>query len=87
MLGMTLQQVQNARIEHRLESSRGLPDFNVSINSQTIRGTCEVDGKQRTFDSGNRFNSIQFGISIPVFYSSLKAKVKAARIRGDHGKE
>lgn len=81
MLGMTLQQVQNARIEHRLESSRGLPDFNVSINSQTIRGTQEVDGKQRTFDSGNRFNSIQFGISIPVFYSSLKAKVKAARIR------
>ena len=81
MMGMTLQQVENAGIEHRLESSKVLPDFNIGVTSQTIRGTQEVDGRQRTFDSGNRFNSIQFGLSIPLFYSSSKAKVKAARIK------
>jgi len=81
MMGMTLQQVENAGIEHRLESSKVLPDFNIGVTSQTIRGTQEMDGRQRTFDSGNRFNSIQFGLSIPLFYSSSKAKVKAARIK------
>jgi cobalt-zinc-cadmium resistance protein CzcA len=75
------QEVENAKIAQQLEGSRMLPDFRVGISSQTIRGTQDVDGAQRTFGSGNRFNSIQLGVSVPLFYSSSKAKVKAARMQ------
>ena len=80
-IGQARQEAESARFAQKLEGSRLLPDFNIGISSQTIRGTQEVDGLQRTFNLGNRFNSIQFGISVPLFYASSKAKVKAARIK------
>jgi heavy metal efflux system protein len=80
-IGSVRQQVENAGIEHRLENSRMLPDFNIGISSQTIRGTQEMDGIQRTFGSENRFTAIQLGVSVPLFYSASKAKIKAAKIK------
>lgn len=80
-VGMARQQVQIAKIEHWLEGSRLFPDISIGVSSQTIRGTQEVKGEQRVFGSSNRFNSVQVGISFPLFYSSAKAKTKAARIK------
>lgn len=75
------QQVEKTDIEHKLESNRMLPDFKIGFSSQTIRGTQEVDGIPRTFGRGDRFNSIQFGVSVPLFFSSSKSKIKAAEIK------
>ena len=80
-VALAMQQIENAGIEYKLESSRMLPDFKIGFSSQTIRGTQDVGGITRTFGTGDRFNSIQFGVSVPLFFSSSKSKIKAAEIK------
>ncbi len=80
-VALAMQQVENADLEHKLESNKMLPDFKVGFSSQTIIGSQEVNGIDRSFGNGYRFNSIQFGVSLPLFFSSSKAKIKAAELK------
>lgn len=81
LAGQALQRIETSRLEKKLEKSMMLPDFNVGMSSMTIKGNQEVNGATRYFGNGYRFNSIQVGIAIPLFYSSFKAKVKAAKLK------
>ena len=81
LLGQINQQVEIGRMEKRLEQSRALPDFSVGYFSQTMQGTTEVNGLPRIFGPGDRFNGIQAGIAIPLWFTSYSAKIKAARIK------
>ncbi len=80
-LAQIRQQVEIVRLEKKLEQSRAMPDFNIGYFSQTMQGTQEVHGVPRTFGTGDRFNGVQAGISIPLWFSPYASKVKAARIR------
>lgn len=80
-LGYMQQQVDVSRLEKNLERSRMMPDFNVGYFSQTIKGTQEVNGVPRTFGSGDRFNGVQAGIAIPLWFAPYTAKTKAAKLR------
>ncbi len=80
-LGYSNQQVAVSRIEKQLEVSRSLPDFSVGYFSQTMKGEQEVNGVARSFSPGDRFNGIQAGIAIPLWYSPFAAKIKAAKLK------
>jgi cobalt-zinc-cadmium resistance protein CzcA len=80
-LGYANQQVAVSHIEKQLEVSRALPDFSVGYFSQTMKGEQEVNGVARSFGPGDRFNGIQAGIAIPLWYSPFAAKIKAAKLK------
>jgi len=75
------QQVVTSQLEKKLEVSRTLPDFSIGYFSQTMQGIQEVNGLPRSFGPGDRFNGIQAGITVPLWFSPSASKVKAAKIK------
>jgi len=80
-VGLVRQQVEISKFEKELERSRMLPDFSIGYFSQTMQGIQEVNGIPRTFSTGERFNGIQAGIAIPLWFSPYSAKTKAAALK------
>jgi cobalt-zinc-cadmium resistance protein CzcA len=74
-------QIEVARAETKLEKSHLLPDLSIGIFSQTMQGVQDVDGVPRTFGLNDRLTGVQAGITIPLFFKSNAAKIKAAKIR------
>jgi cobalt-zinc-cadmium resistance protein CzcA len=74
------QQVAVSQIEKQLERNQMLPEFNVGYFSQTIVGSQEVNGVSRIFGHDFRFEGLQAGISIPVWFAPFKARARAAKI-------
>ena len=81
LLALALQQVEVAGIEKKLEQSRALPDLSIGFFSQTMQGVQEINSVPTTFGSGDRFNGLQAGITVPLWYKPYSAKVKAAGIQ------
>jgi len=75
------QQVEISRLEKKVERSSAMPEFSVGYFSQTMQGIQDINGVSRTFGTGDRFNGIQAGISIPLWFAPYTSKVKAARIK------
>lgn len=61
----------------KVERAQGLPDINVGYTNQSLIGFQNVNGEERYFGSGNRFNSFSIGISLPLTYGATKARVKS----------
>jgi len=80
-VGDAQQQVEISVAEKKLEQSLMMPDFSVGFFSQTMQGTQEVNGISRTFGAGDRFNGIQAGIAIPLWFVPNTAKIKSARLK------
>ena len=58
-----------------------LPDITVGYFNQSFIGNGETaNGSPTVFDSGDRFSGVQLGLSIPIFFKSHSAKIKAAKI-------
>lgn len=81
LTGQASQRIETSKMEKKLEKSMMLPDFSIGLSSMTIRGEQNVNGTSRYFGNGYRFNSIQIGVSLPLFYSSFKSKIKAAKFK------
>jgi len=79
-LGYVQHQIEVAQIERKLEQSKMMPDFSIGYSSQTMVGTQDVNGIQRTFGRGDRFNAVQVGVAVPLWFVSGKSKNKAAKI-------
>jgi cobalt-zinc-cadmium resistance protein CzcA len=60
----------------RLEKSRLLPDLLFAYNNMSMRGT---GADNKLYDGSTRFQSGQFGIGIPLFYGSQRAKINASK--------
>jgi len=78
LLGLTRQQVVIANAERAVQSSKMLPDLFIGYFNQSLIGTPNVDGS--IAGASNRFDGLEFGISLPLFYGSYKAKVKSAEL-------
>jgi cobalt-zinc-cadmium resistance protein CzcA len=79
--GYMRQQLEIAKFEKDLERSKMLPDFTIGYFSQTMQGVQDVNGVPRTFGPGERFNGIQAGIAIPLWFVPNSAKIKAAKLK------
>ena len=58
-----------------------MPDLSIGFFSQTMQGVQEINSVPTTFGSGDRFNGLQAGITVPLWYKPYSAKVKAAGIQ------
>ena len=65
----------------KVERSQGLPDFTIGFTNQSLIGFHTVNGEEKYFNSGNRFNSINIGIAIPITYGATKARIKSLDFR------
>ena len=71
------QQKKISGINRKLERSKFLPDINLGYNNMTMKGT---GSDNITYDYSNRFQSVQIGLGIPLFFGSQKAKLNASKI-------
>ena len=79
-LGYARQQVEVSHLEKKLERSQMMPDINVGYFSQTIIGTQDVNGVPKSFGDDYRFNGIQAGITVPLWFPVYTSRAKAAKI-------
>ncbi|MFM7016297.1 MAG: CusA/CzcA family heavy metal efflux RND transporter [Bacteroidota bacterium] len=72
------QQIEIAQSKIKLEKNNLLPELRLGYNSTSIKGT----GADNLFyDGSTSFNSLQFGIGLPLFNTAQQAKIKAAKIQ------
>ena len=71
------QQEQIGLAKYKVEKSKLLPDLFASYNNMTIKGF----GADEQFYSGStRFQSVQVGVGIPLFFGSRKSTIRASKI-------
>ncbi len=75
------QQQQIVHNEWLLAKTRKLPLLNFGYNNQSFVGTQTINGVNKTYTAANRFSSYIAGINIPLFTTSIKAKIASAGIR------
>ncbi|RPD43967.1 CusA/CzcA family heavy metal efflux RND transporter [Hymenobacter sediminis] len=75
------QQLAERQAETRLEQAQGLPQVSLGYTNQSLRGTYEVDGRAQTYGTGDRFQSVQAGVAIPLVRGPQKARVQAAKLQ------
>lgn len=68
-----------AQSQVALDRKEFVPDFTLGYFNQSLTGTQEVDGAQRYFSRSYRFQGIQAGIALPLFFSPLRRRVEASR--------
>lgn len=73
-----LEQQKNRFVaEQRLEKRKLLPELNLGYYNMTMRG----NGADNIYYTGaSRFQSVQLGLGIPVFYGAQKSRIKAASL-------
>lgn len=79
-LAFIKQQIDIASREKAVEQSRLKPDFSVGYFNQSLVGYQTVNGADKYYGVGHRFQGVNLGISIPIFARAQKEKVKAAEV-------
>lgn len=79
-LAFTRQQIDIAEKEKAVEQSRLKPDFKVGYFNQSLVGNYSVNGQDKYYGVGRRFQGVNLGISIPIFARAQKERVKAAEV-------
>ena len=77
LLKISDQQKLIASANSKLEKSRFLPELNLGYFNSSIKG---IGANDIYYPSSKRFGAAYFGIGIPVFTSSQKAKVNASAL-------
>ena len=78
---MIKQQIEIANLERKIENSKMLPDLSIGFYSQTMQGVQEINGVPRQFGTGERFNSIQAGLSVPIWFTPNSSRIKASKLK------
>jgi cobalt-zinc-cadmium resistance protein CzcA len=76
VLKQILQQQQIAIAAIKVDESKLLPELIAGINNTSFRG---IGADDKIYGGSSRFTSVQAGISIPIFRTSQKAKIEAAK--------
>ncbi|MBC9812828.1 CusA/CzcA family heavy metal efflux RND transporter [Crocinitomicaceae bacterium CZZ-1] len=72
------QQGQLAAATTRAEQAKLLPDITVGYNVMGMRGT---GADNVSYDNNLRFQSVYFGLGIPLFFGGQKAKITASKVQ------
>ena len=72
-----LQQQKNiSLVNTQLQKQKLLPELNLGYSNQSIQGT---GPDNILYTKSYRFNSVQFGIGVPLFFGSQKGKINSAK--------
>lgn len=64
------------KLNTKLEKSKLLPDLNFSYSNMSMKGT----GSDNVYyNESTRFQSVQAGLGIPLFFGAQKARIKSAK--------
>jgi cobalt-zinc-cadmium resistance protein CzcA len=77
MIQVLQHQADAAEKLKKMESARALPEFRVGYFTQTLVGFQRIDGQDQFFGKEKRFNGIQGGISIPLWFFPSASQIKA----------
>lgn len=56
--------------------AEGLPDFKIGYSNQSLIGIQTINGVDKYFGAGNRFNVVNIGVAIPLTFGATKARIK-----------
>jgi len=70
------QQKQISLVNTQLEKSKLLPNLNIGYSNMSIQG---MGADNLFYNSSTRFNSVQFGLGVPLFFGSQKAKINSSK--------
>lgn len=71
------QNMQIAEQTKKVEKAQGLPDFKIGYSNQSLIGFQNINGMDKYFGAGNRFNVVNIGIAIPLTFGATKARIKS----------
>jgi cobalt-zinc-cadmium resistance protein CzcA len=71
------QQKKISVLNQKLEKSKLLPDINLGYYNMTMRGS---GADNKFYTTSTRFQSIQVGLGIPLFFGAQRAKINAEKI-------
>ena len=74
------QQVDVLENELKVNIARTLPDISVGYVNQTLVGTHSVNGMDKSFALSDRFQSVQVGMQIPIFFGAAQKKGQMIKI-------
>lgn len=73
------QEVDRAKNWENVKSAYNFPDITIGYFIQSIKGEQIVDGAPVVYDGTPRFQGVNVGLSIPLFFGSNKAERAAAK--------
>jgi len=77
-VALSRQQAEVSRYQTKLERNRFLPDVSIGYFTQTLIGYQRVGNTEQYFDSGDRFDGFQLGLSFPLWFVPQQGRAKAA---------
>jgi cobalt-zinc-cadmium resistance protein CzcA len=80
VLALQKQEIELADKRIGIEKAEAGPDFNIGYFNQSIIGNYTVNGQNQYYGAGDRFQGVQAGISIPIFFKPYSSRIKAAKI-------
>ncbi|PYF69967.1 CusA/CzcA family heavy metal efflux RND transporter [Pedobacter nutrimenti] len=81
LLALQQQQIEIAKRSVELERSKAGPDFSLGYFNQSIIGSQTVNGQELSFGATKRFQGVQAGISLPLFFKPFSSRIKAAKVQ------
>jgi cobalt-zinc-cadmium resistance protein CzcA len=57
-----------------------MPDFTIGYVNQTLVGSHSVNGIDKSYAQSDRFQSVQVGMQIPLFYGSTRKKMQLIQL-------
>jgi len=74
-------QLEMARRNKSLESSKLLPSLSFGYNNSSIIGwQSNSIGTEQYFDKSKRFSSVSIGLGIPIFFGAQQSRIRASKI-------
>ncbi len=71
------QEVLIAAQTQKVEKAQGLPDFSLGYSNQSLIGFQTINGQEKYFGAGNRFNYVNIGVAVPLTFGATKARIKS----------
>jgi len=80
LLQTTKQQIEVAEKQKKAEVSNALPDLKLGYFNQTLIGFHNVTGTDRYYGPDSRFQGVQFGLSVPIWFVPENSRIKGANL-------
>lgn len=80
ILALQRQEIELADKRIGVVKAEAGPDFNIGYFNQSIIGNYTVNGQNQYYGTGDRFQGVQAGVSIPIFFKPYSSRIKAAKI-------
>ena len=83
LLAMLQQEITVQEKNRQLATAARLPDITLGYYNQSLIGFQNIDGQEKYFGSGKRFQGIQLGLAIPLWSKPYQSRIRATALQRD----